>query len=65
MGQKHIGISVCLPMGASSGELGERKITQGHEEILEDDGHVHYLDSGDHFMTVSTCLSNFLKLFQS
>lgn len=52
-------------MGAGSGEWGEGKITQRHEEILEDDGHVHYFDSGDHFMTVYMCLTffNFLKVY--
>lgn len=28
---------------------------KGHEEVWEDDGRVRYLDSGDGFMSVSTC----------
>lgn len=44
-------ISGCLGM-KSCGEGHEGRIIEGHEETFGSDGHLHYLDHGDHFRGV-------------
>lgn len=46
----------CLGTEVGVGREGERKgFTKWHEETLGSDGHAHFLDYGDGFMSVNIC----------
>lgn len=49
-------VSGCLGTEVGGGERGrEGRITKWQEETFGSDGHVHFLDYGDGFMTVNIC----------